>query len=163
MTHLPIPPDFVLYDVTVEESWVANRRFAVMAKQPSSAKELALRLAKLSTADADSEGRIAVVCKASASDLCDADDIENDALIDWPDKCKEPVKVNCRELLDQLLEVDPEEVERIRLAAIERDNGQIPLIPEEQPIRPEPEGTSQSYSRQTTGAGHPPAASQLTP
>ena len=58
---------------------------------------------------------------------------------------------------------------RGRAIAAERDAADLRALVAElsgaplQPITPEPEGTSQSHSRQTTGAGHPPAASQLTP
>jgi hypothetical protein len=124
-----IPPDYELFDVTVTVEATAECRRLVMAKDRIHAMRLAERHTSFDILDLDMDspqaGRTVAITPEYAEEQNDLDD---DALIDWPLNSRRDVEVSCRELLDLLLEVDTERAERLRLHRIEANNGQLALL-----------------------------------
>lgn len=126
---LPIPYDYELFDVTITVEATADCRRLVMAKDRIHAMRLAERHTSFDILDLDMGGTQAMRTVAITPKYAqEQNDLDDDALIDWPLNSHRDVEVSCRELLDLLLEVDPERAERLRLQRIEAGNGQLALL-----------------------------------
>lgn len=130
----PMSEDLLLFKVSVARHWVTEGEALVLASDAEEAELLALREVDLDFYDAEDSGEEVTSLRVMSFDeiqsLTEQNTSDKYLIMSIAGRFGRGREVKLKELLSELC---PEKVEAMRIESIERDNGQLNLLPVSQP------------------------------